>query len=344
VTPRQRVAAALEHRTVRPVPYDVHFTAGARRKMAEFYGDADFTGKLGNCCPSVAVLRVEFGVRGPDGFYTDEFGTRWNRSIDEDIGIPAPLVTPENLRAWRLPDPAVAGRFDALLRARRARPDLFLLMNMDFSLFERAWALVGMEDFLVAMIADRPFAEAVLDRILEFNLEVIRLGIAACPEVDGVRFGDDFGTQNGLMMGPAPWRALLKPRLARQYAAVKSRGKKVFIHSCGKVDDIFEDLAEIGVDCFNPFQPEVTDVFAVKRRFRGRMGFFGGISTQQLLPYGSPAQVREEVSRLLAELGEGGGYIAAPAHSIPGDAPAENIHAMLEVLRAQGPEAPRPEK
>ncbi|HOX08660.1 MAG TPA: uroporphyrinogen decarboxylase family protein, partial [Planctomycetota bacterium] len=132
-------------------------------------------------------------------------------------------------------------------------------------------------------------------------------------------------------------RELLKPRLARQYAAVRERGKKVFIHSCGKVDEIFDDLVEIGLDCFNPFQPEVIDVFATKERYRGRLAFYGGISTQQLLPYGSPNEVREKVAELIERLGKSGGYIASPAHAIPGDAPAENIHAMIEVLKGQRP-------
>jgi len=175
----------------------------------------------------------------------------------------------------------------------------------------------------------------VLDRIVQFNVALVEAGLAACPDVDAVIFGDDFGTQNGLMMGPGLWHELLEPSLARQYAAVKSRGKKVFIHSCGKVDSIFDDLVRLGVDCFNPFQPEVVDVFAIKQRYAGRLAFFGGISTQRLLPFGTPSQVREEVAELLDRLGRPGGYIAAPAHAIPGDAPAENIHAMLDVLKNQ---------
>jgi len=173
--------------------------------------------------------------------------------------------------------------------------------------------------------------------VLEFNLEVIRLGLQACPDLDGVIFGDDFGTQTGVMMGPALWREMLAPRLARQYAAVRERGRKVFIHSCGKVDELFEDLVDMGLDCFNPFQPEVMDVFELKKRFAGRLAFYGGISTQQLLPYGTPEEVREKVAELLERLGREGGYIAAPAHAVPGDAPAENLHAMIEVLKEQTP-------
>jgi uroporphyrinogen decarboxylase len=119
------------------------------------------------------------------------------------------------------------------------------------------------------------------------------------------------------------------------YGRVKSHGKYVFIHSCGKVDEVFPDLIECGLDVFNPFQPEVMDVFHVKGQFGDRLSFYGGISTQRLLPFGTPDEVRAEVRLLLREVGRNGGYLAAPAHSIPGDAKPENIMAMLEVLQDQ---------
>ena len=335
MTCRERVARALAHQPVDVVPYNVGLTFPARRTRAQFYGDPDFERKIGNSLETVSVIRVEWGKRDAAGFYVDEYGTRWDRSIDEDIGRPIPSLTRENFDQFPWPDPDAPGRFDALKRARREHPDIFLLMAVDLSLFERAWALAGMEEFLMAMVADKGFSGALLDRIMDVNVRIVRAGLAACPDVDGVIFGDDFGTQRGLMMGARLWRELLAPRLARQYEAVRERGKKVFIHSCGKVDDILDDLVEIGVDCFNPFQPEVTDVFALKERYRGRLAFYGGISTQQLLPYGSPAEVREKVAELLERLGTPGGYIASPAHAVPGDAQAENIHAMLEVLKGQ---------
>jgi uroporphyrinogen decarboxylase len=119
------------------------------------------------------------------------------------------------------------------------------------------------------------------------------------------------------------------------YETVKAHGKKVIIHCCGKVDEILPELIELGVDLFNPFQPEVMDVYRIKKQFGGEIGFWGGISTQQLLPFGTPEQVREEVRRLLDKIGRDGGYIAAPAHAIPGDAKPENIDAMIEVLNGQ---------
>ncbi|HOX08499.1 MAG TPA: hypothetical protein PK280_19040, partial [Planctomycetota bacterium] len=214
MSPRERVIRALQHKPVEVVPYNVGMTFPARRKMAEFYGDPNFETKLGNCLASSPSIRIEYGKRDADGFYVDDYGTRWNRQIDEDIGNPAPCLTPETMDKFRWPDPKAPGRFDGLKKARQKYPDRFLLMSVDFSLFERAWVLAGMEEFMVAMAADRGFAGALLDRILEVNLGMVREGLGQCPEADGVIFGDDFGTQLGLMMGPELWRELMDASLA----------------------------------------------------------------------------------------------------------------------------------
>jgi uroporphyrinogen decarboxylase len=185
----------------------------------------------------------------------------------------------------------------------------------------------------MAMVADKKFINALLDRILEFNLRLIDNFCRF--DIDAIRFGDDWGQQTGLIMGSNLWREIIKPRVRQMYAAVKARGKFLFIHSCGKVEEIFPDLIECGVDVFNPFQPEVMDVFEIKKKFGDRLSFFGGISTQRTLPFGTVKQTKDEVRRLIESIGKNGGYIASPAHAIPADAKAENIAAMIEVLQNQ---------
>jgi uroporphyrinogen decarboxylase len=133
-------------------------------------------------------------------------------------------------------------------------------------------------------------------------------------------------------MGPHLWRKFIKPRLAELIALAKKKGKKVTLHSCGKVQEILPDLVEIGLDVFNPFQPEVMDIFAIKRQYQGRLAFWGGISIQRLLPFGTPEEVKREVKRIIEEIGKSGGYIAAPSHALPKDIPCENILAMMEVI------------
>ena len=118
------------------------------------------------------------------------------------------------------------------------------------------------------------------------------------------------------------------------YDVVHDAGKYVSIHSCGKVDELFDDLVGIGLNCFNPFQPEVMDVAALIKRYHGRLAFHGGMSTQRTLAYGSVSDVRAEAQHLL-DLGREGGYIFAPAHSVEGDVPLENMLAFIDVTQSQ---------
>jgi uroporphyrinogen decarboxylase len=153
-------------------------------------------------------------------------------------------------------------------------------------------------------------------------------------DIDAVYFGDDWGMQRGLQMGPVSWREFILPVLKRMYGFVRSADKYVMIHSCGDVDELFDDLVEIGLNCFNPFQPEVMDVESLMAQYRGRLAFHGGLSTQRTLPYGTPQEVRRETLRLLS-LGSDGGYVFGPAHDVEGDVPLGNMLAFIEVIQAQ---------
>ncbi len=302
--------------------------------MAEYYGDDDFESSLGNC---LQILTTEapgsWREVSPD-IWEDQFGVRWNRSIDRDIGnVCNTAITPETLESHGFPDPADPARFADYPQRIAALPEAFQVADLGFSLFERAWTLAGMENFLMAMVDDTGFAHALLDRILDFNLRIIDRACAL--SIDAMMFGDDWGSQRGLVMGPALWREYIGPRVRAMYARVKSRGKRVFIHSCGKVDELFPDLIAAGLDCFNPFQPEVIDVVEAKRRHGADLSFYGGISTQKTLPYATVSEVREEVKRLLETVGKNGGYIASPAHAVPRDARPENVAAMIDVLQKQ---------
>jgi uroporphyrinogen decarboxylase len=334
MTPRERVIASLEHRQPDATPYHVTFTAPARRKMIEYYGDPEFESRLENCLVIIETAPQQHEVPGRPGVEEDEFGVQWDKSIDTDIGsVCNTRITRETFKEYVFPDPEDPARFTGFPSALRLKGEKLVLASLGFSLFERAWTLAGMENVLIAMIDDKAFINALLDAILEHALAVTRKALSY--DIDGMRFGDDWGHQRGLIMGPALWRELIKPRIRKLYGLVKSRGKKVFIHSCGKIDELFPDLIECGVDAFNPFQPEVLDVEGIKERHGAQMTFFGGISTQKTLPYGSVDQVKDEVTRLIQRIGKGGGFIASPAHDIPKDARPENIAAMLEVLQAQ---------
>ncbi len=303
--------------------------------MVACYDDAGFESRLGNCFTWLRphLPDARFVEVAPD-IWQDEFGVQWDRRVDKDIGVVCNrLVTPENVNSFGFPNPDDPSRYSSFDKMVKQNGDTAVLVSLGFSLFERAWTLAGMEAVLMAMASDTRFADVLLDRILEFNLAIIE---NACTRaVDIFRFGDDWGHQRGVLMGPDLWRRFIKPRFRRMCELVKSKGKLVMLHCCGKVDELFDDLIECGLDIFNPFQPEVMDVFEIKKRYGDRLTFYGGISIQRTLPFGTVQQVRDEVRRLIDVVGAHGGYIASPSHDIPGDAKPENIAAMIEVLQNQ---------
>ncbi|MEK7270312.1 MAG: uroporphyrinogen decarboxylase family protein [Planctomycetota bacterium] len=334
MTPKERVLAAVRHRQPDQVPWHVGFTAECLAKMKAFTGDPQFVKKLDNCFAGVDAVKPGSHREVEPGVFEDEFGVRWDKRMDKDIGVPMNSpVTPENLEAYPFPDPADPARYESWPGVIARNPHRIVVAGMSFSLYERAWSLAGMETVLMGMVAEPDFIHRLLDRILEYNLAVIERACAF--GIDAFRFGDDWGSQTGIIMGAARWREFIKPRVAQMYALAKKHGKLVMIHSCGKVDSLFDALADIGVDVVNPFQPEVMDPFETKKRYGARLTFHGGISTQRTLPAGTVQQVKDEVKRLLDEVGKGGGYIASPAHRTPADAKPENVLAMIEVLRSQ---------
>jgi len=122
--------------------------------------------------------------------------------------------------------------------------------------------------------------------------------------------------------------------LARMFSRVKESGLEVYLHSDGAITEIFPDLIEIGLDIYNPLQPEIMDIYSVKREFGEQLSFHGGIGVQQLLPHGTPDEVRKTVEETKRRLGAGGGYLLSQAHpdGILGDTPTENVVALLDSL------------
>ena len=328
---RRNVLDALQHKQPAKIPYDIRFTKNARQKMIEFYSDPDFESTLDNC---LAIVRSYSFREIRPNIWEDPFGVQWDRTLDKDIGIVVNrLITPETFDEYVFPDPDDPAIYSRYPEALTHRNESLVTVKMGYNLFERAWSLVGMENLFVYMVTHKPFVHTLLDKILGYNLKVIE---NSCQfDVDAVFLGDDWGQQTGLLMGPKLWREFIKPRIREMYQLAKSKGKYVLIHCCGKVQELFPDLIECGLDVFNPFQPEVMDVFEMKQTFGDQLSFYGGISTQRTLPFGSVQETRDEVNKLLDVVGKNGGYIASPAHAIPGDAKPENIAAMIEVLQNQ---------
>lgn len=191
----------------------------------------------------------------------------------------------------------------------------------------------GFEDWYIDCASDHKLFEALADTILEINLTLVRRILSQVGDlIDVVVTADDLGGQNGTIVSPSTYRKLIKPRQERYFDEIhRLTDAKLLFHTCGSIVDIIPDLIEIGVEVLNPIQVRARgmDPGGLKSLAGDKLSFWGAIDTQQILPFGSPEEVKLEVRRRLAELGESGGYILASVHNIQPEVPPENITAMF---------------
>jgi uroporphyrinogen decarboxylase len=332
MTKREVIKSVLEHKQPPYVPWHFGFTVEAKEKLLGYYGPEDILAVTDN---HFLVLGDEIGYFEDIGNnrYKDIFGVVWDRSIDKDIGnVEGQVLSHPDITGYTFPDPLAERYFQQIPSLIDKYPDRFRLFQIGFSLYERAWTLRGMEALLMDFIMNPDFVHQLMNTICEYNIKQIQRALDF--DIDAVKLGDDWGQQKGLIMGAQFWHEFIKPYLARIFKVIKDAGKYVFIHSCGDVDELFDPLIEIGMDNFNPFQPEVMDIYELLPYYRSRLSFHGGLSTQRILPFGTTEDVRNECERLL-RMGEEGGYIFAPSHDVEGDVPLQNILTFIEAAKNQ---------
>lgn len=336
MTRKERVIAALNHQETDFIPYFVEFTQQEKDNMTAYTKNPYFEKDWGLHLHYIQYWGWPTERPDKPDHYFDEFGVEWNRSgADKDIG------NVEN-HQWPDVDEDIDYKFPVpdIKRLRKeyeelvsTKEDKFCMAGFGFCMYERSWTLLGMEHVLMRMLIDPESLEILYDEICDYFLQLVDVALEY--DIDGVYFGDDWGQQKGMIMGAEHWRRFIKPRMKRLYDRVHSKGKYVFQHSCGDCSEIMPDLIEIGLNCYQTFQPEVYNITEMKEKYGDKLTFWGGISTQQLLATAAPEKIKEETIRIMKTLKKNGGYIAAPTHAVAFDVPPENIMAMMEVFSNQ---------
>ena len=311
---------------------------------------------VGACCTGIAPRppsRWQLQITREEDYYQfyDEWGSRLQMPVSgghyfDRVEAPLKEPTPEALNSYPWPDPADPVRYQGLrqeaMRLRR-ETDYALIGScpLGTDLTSRLLWLRGYAEGMMDLLDNPTFVDALLDRVTEMALLAWERFLQEVGDlVDVVIMADDLGTQHSALFPPALYRRFFRPRLSQIIAFVKQRTRaRVFFHSCGSVYQFVPDLIDMGVDILNPVQVganSMGDTARLKREFGKDLTFWGGIDTQQVLPFGRPQEVRDEVRRRLDDLAPGGGYVLAAVHNIQDGVPPENIIAMVEALREFG--------
>lgn len=374
MTSRERIVAALSHRQPDRVPLDL---GGTRNSSIVLEGYERLAAHFGVTAPPVLLDRmmrvadIDEGVLAPLGIDTrGVYPGAATRGVAADLGphryrdmwgiervqpegsyyydlAGSPLggeISAGDILNYPWPDPDDPG-FTAGLADRvrwiRENTEAAAVLALPAAFVHTSQYLRGFEDWFVDFAADPKRLELLFDAILDINMAIARRQLQAVGrEVDVVLTADDLGLQKSLLVSRRHYLKYIKPRQQRYFRQIKDlTPAKVVFHSCGSVASIIDDLIEMGVDGLNPVQPRAAGMAPaeLKRKYRGRMAFWGGTDAQDIVPHGSVADVKRMVEDLVEAMGEGGGFVFSNCHNIQPDVPLENVLAMFEHAREYVP-------
>lgn len=328
MTKRELVLEALNHKNSGKVPQAINLTFEA----CDVYGEAllaDYPNEQIKKDLEAGIISKHQAISLSIGNHILHVFPPWWNWHDADIFQKSP--DPPDY----LPDTRGQGSYEAFfsqIAHLREHYGVYLIATIWGSHWEKAYFVRGIQNFLTDLAGDPEWAQSLLDMIIRKNLVMLE-NFLTCSEIDAVLLGSDWGTQRDLIMSPQCFRSMIKPGEVKEYELVKKYGKHVFIHSCGNIIKILDDLVEMGVDCLNPVQSECMELDFLKREYGARLSFYGGISTQKILPYGNPEEVKAETRRVIELMSSNGGYLIAPSQEIQRDVSYDNVKALIDTAR-----------
>ena len=273
----------------------------------------------------------------------DDPNYRWafgNKKMPQSVAIDSRRA----IESWdelgqflaEFPDPHRPGITGGIRRVRSENPDRYILVGWGHYLHQRLAYIRGLGDLLYDFYDHVEELQTMMDALTEFYRVFAER--AADAGADGVWGGDDLGTQRSLFMSPSKFRTLYKPYYTKLAECLHDNGLDFWLHTCGNMTEIMEDLIEIGVDAVHPIQAGTMDDARTAEEYGGRIAFWIGMDVQQLLPFGTPEEVREGCrQRMETFYRPDGGLILAAGNAIVPETPVENVRAYLETLRDFAP-------
>jgi len=258
-----------------------------------------------------------------------------------------PLAKENNLKdailSYNFPKPDKNYLKKVIKKNVRKNSIFYPILDRDCAgLLEMSTRLRGVEKFFTDLYLEKKFAEALIDKILEYKLAYWNIVLDSFGEGEVIiSEADDYGTESSLLISPKMLKDIFFPRLKKLFKFIKEKNPKarIFFHSCGAIREIIPDLIDIGVDILNPIQYKATGMGLknLKKDFGKEIVFWGGgIDTQKILPFGNSKAVEDEVKRVIDIMAPGGGFVFATVHNLQSDVPIKNIISMLETLKSYG--------
>ncbi len=338
---KERVRTAVLRQQPDKTPFLAFLTSEVHDKLSALYGVSgdELHALLGHDVLVLIAGMWRRDWRDPERL-VDSWGIRWhnvNYGPGEYLEIlEYPLAHTDDLAAVDFPDPEDEFRrigIDDLLA--QYGETHWIVGGPVGTMFETAWMLRGLEQFMIDLVEAPAFAEAMIDVGMRYHLALARLFVER--GVDMIWTGDDFGAQHKMLLSPAMWRRIFKPRYAAFYAELKRLNPDILIahHSDGNIEPIIPDFIEIGLDVLQAVQPQSMDPAKLKRQYGDRLAFWGTMDVQGTFPHGTPEDVAVEARQRIEVVGRGGGLILAPSHAIQPDVPLRNLRAYYETLRPE---------
>ena len=351
---RERVLTALNHEEPDRVPIQADFTPEAAHLVSEHLKLENTTAEAysGKVSELPLILghdmlvawhgiATSYYLHEDRDEYTCEWGIKWGW-VDYPGGrytnmIEPPLADESKLADYNCPDATEDWRYDSAKELLKEHGSTHAIVGaMPCTLFEAAWYLRGYDRFLVDLVFNTDFVNELLDKLLVFQKETgTRL---AGQDVDIIWLGDDFGTQDSLIISPELWREFFKPRYASLIEAIRAvkPDVKIAYHSDGNIEPLLPEYIEIGVDILNAVQPQSVDPAHLKRRFGKNLAYWGTLDIQDTFPHGSASDVENEIRHRIETVAPGGGLILGPSHNFQADVPLENILAYYSAVDKYG--------
>ena len=361
---RERTFLALKHQEPDRVPIDCWLSSGMKQKITQelkisyeqfldvydvdlrylegprYIGPAlhKHTNNIEIDIWGVPRARVSIQVDNGVGSYEENYKEVF-RSPLQHLKSPGEIL---NYEHWPSPDWFDYSEIEEQCRRIKEKRRIVVFMGDRLNRFAQlkpAMYLRGYEQIMIDLIEHPDIANTIFSRITSFYLEYgRRIFEAAKGNIDILCTGDDFGGQNGPLLSPLLWIEFLKNGFREFIRLGKAFDAYTMHHTCGSVYPLIPEMIDCDLDILQSLQPEAAnmDPKVLKKAFGEHLSFQGGISIQQVLPYGSVAEVKEHVGRVLKALAPGGGYIAGSSHNIQADTPLANVTALFEAYHNFG--------